>query len=220
MMLRGKLAHPLAFLFLTTLLPPAFASTPEDHRQGRPQIHGWHIEHVIEDILKDSKVIRIIRLESAIDHGQFVTYEGQQACFAKDGRTAKPQPARFNSTSRFMVGDFLLVYDLERAGIVVEGQPDCNTGGDESALAAALPDVRIGRYVVVHKYQDRYAAFIQTAFFSTKLDLELTQTLNLDGSIPLVTKIVNEYNADGMYVDLTDLLRASGWEDISTDELP
>ena len=35
-----------------------------------------------------------------------------------------------------------------------------------------------------------------------------------------LTKIVNEYNADGMYVDLMDLLQASGWQGISPDELP
>lgn len=219
-MLREKLAHPLAFLLSITLLPPAFADTPEDYRQERPQVHGWNTQYVIEDILKDSRTIRIIRLERAIDHGQFVTYEGHQVCFAKDDRTAEPMPVRFNSTSRFMVGDFLLVYNFERPGVVIETQPDCSSYKDASTPATALPDVRIGRYLVVHKHEDRYAAFIQTAFFSTKLDLELTQELNLDGSIPLITKIVNEYNADGMYVDLTDLLQASGWEDISTDELP
>lgn len=204
---------------LTAPLSPAIAP-PEVHRQEMPQVHGWHPEYIIEDILRDSKVIRIIRLERALDQGQFVTYEGRQVCFAKDGRTAKPQPVRFNSASRFRVGDLLLVYDFERAGVVVEAQPDCNAGKDAGTPAAALPDVRIGRYLVVHKYEDRYAAFIQTAFFSTRLDLELTQELNLDGSIPLITKIVNEYNADGMYVDLMDLLQASGWQGISPDELP
>lgn len=213
---------PAFFLFATLLAAtPAFADASGVHDVEKPRTFGWHTEYVVEDVIRNSDSIRLIRLERALDHGGFVSYEGKQACFAKGESSVQSGLVRFNSVGRFLVGDYLLVYDFEQAGTIINKQPHCDFEKPPNARSAeVLPEIRLGGYLVVHKYQSNYAAFIQSAWFSTRLNLELSQALELKGSTPLIAKTVNEYNANGLYVDLENLLQRSGWNDVVFDEFP